>query len=129
MVLYIGLIAKSCRQVLSLFDNYCCILSRTWCIGEYGEMLLPGSGGPLADGETSIPASESEIVDLLNGLLGYNDASKQYILTALMKLSAKLSTQVERIKQIVKNYGEHTMLEVQQRSCEYLKIFDYSEVC
>lgn len=92
-------------------------------------MLLPGSGGALADGEISLSASESEIVDMLNGLLRCNDSSKQYILTALMKLSAKFSSETDKIKQIVKNYAEHTMLEVQQRSCEYLKIFDYDEVC
>lgn len=40
-----------------------------WCIGEFGEMLLPTAGQPLIDKEPPLKCSEKEVVDLLTTIL------------------------------------------------------------
>lgn len=32
-----------------------------WCVGEYGEMLLPSMGGPLLEGEAPLAVSDSDV--------------------------------------------------------------------
>eukprot|EP00803_Ostreobium_quekettii_P008801 evm.model.scf_548.5 EVM.evm.TU.scf_548.5 scf_548:70580-80331(+) len=101
-----------------------------WCLGEYGDLLLPGRGGALQQGEEALSVSDSEIVDLLEANLSDSLAEvevREYVLTALMKLSAKLPGQVERIKGIVGQYTGNLVLEMQQRACEYKKLFNYDQ--
>jgi hypothetical protein len=34
------------------------LITALWCIGEFGEMLLPGVGGPLLEGEPACNAAD-----------------------------------------------------------------------
>lgn len=82
----------------------------------------------MKEGESLVTVQESGIVDLLKSLLVHNETSREYILTALMKLSAKLPSQLDQIQDIVGNFRESPLLELQQRSCEYMNMFKYNEV-
>lgn len=41
------------------------LITSLWCIGEFGESLLPGGGGPLLEGEPSLNVTDKDIVDTL----------------------------------------------------------------
>ena len=71
------------------------------CAGEFGELLLADAGGYILEGEQSISASPSEMVALLEAVLrrpGLSAAEREYTLTALMKLSARLSGVGDKVK-------------------------------
>jgi AP-1 complex subunit gamma-1 len=68
-------------------------------------------------------------VALLESLLGDVNTTvktKEFILTALMKLTSRFQN-IERIKELVTAYRSHLNVELQQRSCEYHSIFEYPE--
>lgn len=71
--------------------------------GEYGELLLPGSAGnaDVGSGEDRPrSASSNDLVSLLEAVLERTQAAaaREYTLTALMKLSARLTDQLPRIQ-------------------------------
>lgn len=41
------------------------LITSLWCIGEFGEMLLPGAGGTLLEGEPAVNATDKDVVDLV----------------------------------------------------------------
>jgi AP-1 complex subunit gamma-1 len=68
-----------------------------WGIGEFGELLQAGQGGPLMEGETWSSVSDADIVSLLEAVLRQpkvDHGVKEYTVTALMKLTARLPAQV-----------------------------------
>ena len=69
--------------------------------GEFGELLLADAGGYILEGEQSISASPANMVGLLAGVLrrpGLGPVEREYTLTALMKLSARLSGVADRVQ-------------------------------
>uniref|UniRef100_A0A671PLT4 AP-1 complex subunit gamma n=1 Tax=Sinocyclocheilus anshuiensis TaxID=1608454 RepID=A0A671PLT4_9TELE len=75
----------------------------SWCIGEYGDLLVSGQ----CEEEEPIQVSEDEVLDVLEGLLVSNlstPVTRGYSLTAIMKLSTRFSS-LNRIKKVVSIYG------------------------
>ncbi|KAI2619123.1 Adaptor protein complex AP-1 gamma subunit [Hypomontagnella submonticulosa] len=102
-----------------------------WCIGEYGDSLL--RGGQYEEEELVQEVKESEIIDLFTTILNSSYAtqvSTEYIVTALVKLSTRLSdaSQVERIKRLLAIHQTSLDVEVQQRAVEYGNLFSFDEI-
>ena len=75
------------------------VAERVRSAGEYGELLVGGS--KLLKNDELLTVSEGDVVSLLESVLDRPNLSpqcKNYALTALMKLSARFSSQAERIK-------------------------------
>ncbi|XP_061077931.1 AP-1 complex subunit gamma-1 [Conger conger] len=93
----------------------------SWCIGEYGDLLVSGQ----CEEEEPIQVSEDEVLDVLEALLASNMSStvtQGYSLTAIMKLSTRFSN-VSRIKKVMSVYGSSMDVELQQRAIEYNALF------
>uniref|UniRef100_A0A8C1J2V2 AP-1 complex subunit gamma n=1 Tax=Cyprinus carpio TaxID=7962 RepID=A0A8C1J2V2_CYPCA len=91
----------------------------SWCIGEYGDLLV--SGQCEEEEPIQVDALEDEVLDVLEGLLVSNlstPVTRAYSLTAIMKLSTRFSS-VNRIKKVVSIYGSSIDVELQQRAVEY----------
>ncbi|VDH91650.1 AP-1 complex subunit gamma-1 [Mytilus galloprovincialis] len=104
-------------------DEQSLIQVSVWCIGEYGEHLLTGECGE----DEPVQASEDEVVTELEKVLSnhnLNEITKEYAITALMKLSSRFRTSIGRIKDIMSVYGKSVNVELQQRSVEYSQIFN-----
>ena len=100
-----------------------------WCIGEYGEMLVSGEGA--GDEETPVAVSEDDTLDLVERYLRFNmtvTATKEYAMTALVKLSARFTTSLARIKKLLQYYDHSVSLELQSRTCEYSQLVDQIEI-
>ncbi|KAK9838207.1 hypothetical protein WJX84_012119, partial [Apatococcus fuscideae] len=109
------------------------LITSTWFLGEYGELLLPGAAGPAEVGsgdDRPRSASSTDLVTLLEGVLERTQeaAAREYTLTALMKLSARLPDQLPRIQAVLEKQKGSVQLEVQTRSCEYGRIFKYDAI-
>jgi hypothetical protein len=46
------------------------------------------------------------------------------VLTALSKLTIRLKTIGPKAKELIKQFNDHMNVEIQQRACEYLQLFD-----
>ncbi|KAI9862767.1 MAG: clathrin associated protein complex large subunit [Trichoglossum hirsutum] len=106
-------------------------LAASWVIGEYGDALL--RGGQYEEEELVERVKESDIVDLFSTILSSSYASQiviEYIITALMKLTTRLSepAQIERIRRILASHSDSLDVEVQQRAVEYGNLFGYDQV-
>lgn len=127
--LYLALLEDISQESLTL--------ASTWLIGEFGDVLL--QGWVAEEGEQPKNVTHSDIVDLLLSVLHspYSNAlSSQFVLTALVKLSARFSespssaasAQIERIEDVLKTYETTQELELQQRSVEYGSLLRLTEV-
>ncbi|CAJ2507980.1 Uu.00g091660.m01.CDS01 [Anthostomella pinea] len=101
-----------------------------WCIGEYGDSLL--RGGQYEE-ELVKEVKEHEIIDLFNTILNSSYVTQittEYIVTALIKLSTRLSdgSQVERVRHLLQTHQTSLDVEVQQRAVEYGNLFSYDEI-
>ncbi|KAH9910057.1 Adaptor protein complex AP-1 gamma subunit [Xylariomycetidae sp. FL2044] len=102
-----------------------------WCIGEYGDSLLVG--GQYEEEDLVQEVKEHEIIDLFSTILNSNYAtqvSTEYIVTALVKLSTRLSdaSQMERIRALLQTHQTSLDVEVQQRAVEYSNLFAFNEI-
>ncbi|KAL0933006.1 ap-1 complex subunit gamma-1 [Colletotrichum truncatum] len=102
-----------------------------WCIGEYGDALL--RGGQYEEEELVQEVKEHEIIDLFSSILNSNYAtqvSTEYIVTALIKLTTRLSdsAQIGRVRQLLENHQTSLDVEVQQRAVEYSNLFSYDQI-
>jgi AP-1 complex subunit gamma-1 len=123
--LYLGLGADLSQESLTL--------AATWLIGEFGDVLLDG---PVDEGGRAV--SEGEIVDLLLSVLHSpysNSLSSQFVLTALVKLSARFaerpgggSHELARIEVVLRTFDHTQELELQQRAVEYGSLLGLTEV-
>ncbi|KAJ3364184.1 clathrin associated protein complex large subunit [Allomyces javanicus] len=118
-----------------------------WTMGEFGDVLVSGAGGAAAaapatgedqDDEpasgllTGTPAAaptEAEVIALLESILigaFVTQTTKQYVLTALMKLSTRFTggAVTQAIQTLLQRYATSMNLELQQRSVEYTHMFD-----
>jgi len=88
-----------------------------WCIGEFGNLLV-SQGVP-----------EDQIVSLLEKIFksGATPTTKVYCLTACMKLTSRLHSSLERLKNLISSFQNNIDVELQQRACEYTKILRSGE--
>ncbi|KAI0124347.1 adaptin N terminal region-domain-containing protein [Xylariales sp. AK1849] len=103
----------------------------SWCIGEYADSLL--RGGQYEEEELVQEVKEHAVIDLFSTILNSNYAtqvSTEYIVTALIKLSTRLSdsSQVERVRRLIQLHQTSLDVEVQQRAVEYGNLFAYDEI-
>ena len=106
-------------------------LAGTWCIGEYGDLLL--RGGSYEEEELVKEVHESDIVDLYQTILDSTYASQivtEYIVTSAMKLTTRMSdpSQVERIRRLMSSRTADLNVEIQQRAVEYGNMFGYDSI-
>ncbi|KAK0727378.1 adaptin N terminal region-domain-containing protein [Lasiosphaeria miniovina] len=102
-----------------------------WCIGEYGDALL--RGGQYEEEELVQEVKESEVVDLFSTILNSsyaNQVTTEYLITALIKLTTRLSepAQVERIRRLLQNNQTSLNVEIQQRAVEFGNLFSYDQI-
>ncbi|KAL2759261.1 hypothetical protein ACRALDRAFT_2033865 [Sodiomyces alcalophilus JCM 7366] len=102
-----------------------------WCIGEYGDALL--QGGHYGTEELVQEVKEHEIIDLFSTILNSSYAtqvSTEYIVTALMKLTTRLSepAQIERVRRLLQSKQTSLDVEVQQRAMEYGNLLCHDEI-
>lgn len=106
-------------------------LAGSWVIGEYGDALL--RGGQYEEEELVKEVKESDLVDLFETILGSSYAGlivQQYIITAAMKLTTRLSdpAQIERLRRLLHRYGANLDVEIQQRAVEYGNLFGHDQI-
>ncbi|KAF1945729.1 Adaptor protein complex AP-1 gamma subunit [Clathrospora elynae] len=106
-------------------------LAGSWVIGEYGDALL--RGGQYEEEELVKEVKESDIVDLFETILGSSYAGlivQQYIITASMKLTTRLSdpAQIERLRRLLQRYSANLDVEIQQRAAEYGNLFGHDQI-
>ena len=98
-------------------------------MGEFGEMLVNGS----AEDETgqTLRLTPEEIIDTYVDILDENDRKGKrsdviisWALTALSKLTIRLPKVQSKIKNLIEGYLDHANVEIQQRACEYIQIFN-----
>lgn len=102
-----------------------------WCIGEYGDSLL--RGGQYEEEELVHEVKQHEIIDLFSTILNSSYATQvttEYIITALIKLSTRLSdpTQVDRVRRLLQTHQTSLDVEVQQRAVEFGNLFAYDQI-
>ncbi|KAF7732762.1 clathrin associated protein complex large subunit [Apophysomyces ossiformis] len=107
------------------------VLAGVWVIGEYGDVLI--GGGTFEDEETTLEVSEATLIGLLESiLLGpyVNQLTREYVLTALMKLSSRLpdATSQNRIKEVLNRHTTSMEVEIQQRAVEYTNLFSFDNI-
>lgn len=96
----------------------------TWCIGEYGDLLLYGP--PIEDADVPINLTEDEVIDVYQRLLWSPQntvVTKQYTLLSLTKLSTRFQKGNEKIRQIIDTFGSNLHIELQQRGIEFSQLF------
>ncbi|XP_064599542.1 AP-1 complex subunit gamma-1-like isoform X2 [Liolophura sinensis] len=94
----------------------------SWCIGEYGDLLVSGQ----CEEDEPIEVTEDDAITLLEKVLANNNSlvvTKEYAITALMKLSSRFTRTQDRIKKVIAVYGHHVDVELQQRAVEYTALF------
>ncbi|CAK7264133.1 clathrin associated protein complex large subunit [Sporothrix epigloea] len=102
-----------------------------WSIGEYGDALL--RGGQYEEEELVQVVKESDVVDLFASIFNSSfttQVTMEYLLTALMKLTTRLSdaAQIERVRRMLLANQTNLDVEVQQRAVEYGNLFSYDEI-
>lgn len=93
-----------------------------WCIGEYGDLLLEGE----CEETEPVQVTEDDVLDALETVLQSHmsaPATRGFALTATMKLSTRITQNVDRIRSIVSIYGSCIDVELQQRAVEYNALF------
>lgn len=85
------------------------VLATIWTVGEFGDVLVANSSGMFSveddddaeeQGTSSSSVSEGEVIDLIEKILGGPFATelvKEYSVTALVKLSSRLSSGMESL--------------------------------
>ncbi|EGG18708.1 clathrin-adaptor gamma chain [Cavenderia fasciculata] len=99
-----------------------------WCVGEYGDLLVADKSQlPKEEEGLALNVNEGQVVDLIEAILknsSTNQTTRQYALTALIKLSSRFSQSIlGRIKSMIDQFKIHINLELQQRACEYSSLF------
>jgi AP-1 complex subunit gamma-1 len=107
-------------------------LASVWVIGEYGDVLV-GSGNFEEEEGVVIEVSDYLVVRLLESiLLGpyANQVTREYVMTALMKLSSRLSegSAQAKIKELLNEHTVSMEVEIQQRAVEYTNLFSYDSI-
>ncbi|KAI7899492.1 adaptin N terminal region-domain-containing protein [Cokeromyces recurvatus] len=108
------------------------VLAGVWVIGEYGDILV-SSGNFEEEEGVMIEVSDYSVVNLMESILQgpyANQVTREYVITALMKLSSRLtdSSAQTKIKEILNEYTISMEVEIQQRAVEYTNLFSYNSI-
>ncbi|XP_044583899.1 AP-1 complex subunit gamma-1 isoform X3 [Cotesia glomerata] len=113
------------------FDKQPLAQVATWCIGEYGDLLLYAQ--PHEDVEAPVNLTEDDVIDVYQRLLWSPQntvITKQYTLLSLTKLSTRFQCGNDRpprfyrkIRQIIDTFGSNLHIELQQRGIEFSQLF------
>ncbi|KIO26478.1 hypothetical protein M407DRAFT_74344 [Tulasnella calospora MUT 4182] len=123
--------SKLYSALLSDISQESLTLAAVWIIGEYGEALIESG---LVEEEETKPVTDENLVNLFETVLNgpyINTLSRQFVLTALIKLTARpivSQPQQERITEIIGSYATNPALEIQQRSVEYINLYNQPEI-
>lgn len=114
---YHGYIGQKCYNMLknNAHDTALCQVA-SWCVGEFGDTIFGGS-----QIEPPFEGTSTELLDLLNKVLTFPAATattRQVALTAVMKLSSRIPSELGRIRTMIGSYADNVQLELQQRSVE-----------
>nr|CAD7401522.1 unnamed protein product [Timema cristinae] len=120
-----GYIAEQLWRALEkdTLDRQPLIQVATWCIGEFGDLLLYGA--PVSE-DSSVRVTEDDIIVVYQRLLWSTQntvVTKQYTLLSLTKLSTRFQSGTEKIRQIIDLFGSHLHIELQQRGVEFSQLF------
>ncbi|KAG9144332.1 hypothetical protein Leryth_019427 [Lithospermum erythrorhizon] len=94
-----------------------------WCIGEYGDMLVNGTG--VLDVEDPLTVTESDAVDVVELAIECHSSDQSTLamcLISLLKLSSRFPSCSQRINEIIIQYKGSLILELQQRAIEFNSI-------
>ncbi|CAG8440588.1 11934_t:CDS:10 [Diversispora eburnea] len=110
-------------------------LSGVWVIGEYGDILIKGGSFEEEElvKERNFQVTEKDVVDLMDSILAgpyANQVTREYILTALMKLTSRLvsTSVIHQIQVILEKYNTSIEVEIQQRAIEYSNLFKFENI-
>lgn len=96
-----------------------------WGVGEFADLLVQGLPEH-TDGEI-VETTEADIVSMCEKLLNTNHMTlitKEYTISALIKLSVRFPQQCNRVKQIIDVFGSDHNIELQQRAVEFGVLFN-----
>ncbi|KAM8727456.1 AP-1 complex subunit gamma-like 2 [Acanthopagrus schlegelii] len=113
---------KLYRALLTDISQQSLVQVACWCIGEYGDLLVRGE----CQETEPVQVSEDDVLDALETVLQSHmssPATRGFALTATMKLSTRITDNVDRIRSIVSIYGSCIDVELQQRAVEYNALF------
>ncbi|XP_069020468.1 AP-1 complex subunit gamma-like 2 [Embiotoca jacksoni] len=113
---------KLYRALLTDISQPSLVQVACWCIGEYGDLLLRGE----CQDTEPVQVTEDDVLDALETVLQSHmssPATRGFALTATMKLSTRITDNVDRIRSIVSIYGSCIDVELQQRAVEYNALF------
>ncbi|XP_075220682.1 adaptor protein complex 1, gamma subunit isoform X2 [Lycorma delicatula] len=91
----------------------------TWCVGEYGDLLLYSP-------DSTVKVTETDVIEVYQRLLWSPQnavITKQYALTSLTKLSTRFQSETNKIRELIEAFGSHVNMELQQRGVEYTQLF------
>jgi len=99
-----------------------------WCIGEFGDLLVSGTGT-----EQEITVTENDVVELLEKILKSPltpSVTKAYVVTALMKLTSRFrdGSIVGRMRELIASNRTNMDVELQQRANEYTNLFQWENI-
>ena len=60
--------SSPCPRSLQDVAEQSLVITALWALGEFGEMLLPGAGGPLLEGEPPLTVSDLDVAVLVEGV-------------------------------------------------------------
>uniref|UniRef100_A0AAR2KQR9 Clathrin/coatomer adaptor adaptin-like N-terminal domain-containing protein n=1 Tax=Pygocentrus nattereri TaxID=42514 RepID=A0AAR2KQR9_PYGNA len=113
---------KLYRALISDISQQSLVQVACWCIGEYGDLLLKGD----CDEIEPMQVTEDDVLDVLETILQSHmssPTSRGFALTAIMKLSTRITNNIDRIRSVVSIYGSCIDVELQQRAVEYNALF------
>ncbi|GLD51432.1 AP-1 complex subunit gamma-1-like protein [Lates japonicus] len=113
---------KLYRALLNDISQQSLVQVACWCIGEYGDLLLRGECHETEPAQVT----EDDVLDALETVLQSHmssPATRGFALTSTMKLSTRITDNVDRIRSIVSIYGSCIDVELQQRAVEYNALF------
>jgi len=103
-----------------------------WCVGEYGDLLV-GETAPIEpDEDPLLQPTPDQVIDKIESILCtpyLSTTIQQYALNAVMKLTSRFPNScLVRLKNIIEKYQVSIHVELQQRSCEYAKLFNWNKI-
>ena len=96
-----------------------------WSIGEFAELLSSPGGGTAVEHITCTDDQVVSALEFIDSHAASTLLTKMYVLTAVIKLSTRLSSDSAhaRILSILEGYQNSVHVELQQRACEYAAIY------
>ncbi|GFY61810.1 hypothetical protein TNIN_260921 [Trichonephila inaurata madagascariensis] len=94
----------------------------SWCIGEFGDLLNSSEG----QDASPVEVTPDDILDLFEKVtvnIHMTLTTKEYAVTAIMKLSVRYPDLAPRIKGFLDIFGTNVNVELQQRAIEFSSLF------